>query len=60
MNPPNRCHPGSTPATQATTALYDDLVQAEQAICFAMRELERAEARRRAILSRLAEGEEPK
>lgn len=58
-NSPRR-HPGSAPATQARpyTLDDDDLVRIEQAICFALRELEQAEARRRSILARLAEGEE--
>lgn len=59
MQTPSPSSPGTQGGTQATQAhhpLDRELAAAESEICFAIRELELAEALRRQILERLAEG----
>lgn len=58
MNPPHRCHPGSTTTSPCTLARQDaqrELIDAEVELTFALDALRHAERRRAVALARLAE-----
>ena len=59
MNPPNRCHPGTTTTTSSHTLASQDaqreLIDSEIELTFALDALRHAERRRAVALARLAE-----